>query len=134
MLVVAAEAIFWLHAAVIAFNLFGLVVIPIGLWRAWPFVRVFWWRALHLVALLVVALQALLQRACFLTIWEDDLAARAGETPNQVPLIQGWVSKLVYWRLPLWVFAALYVGIFLYTVLLWYFVPPRWPRFGRSRR
>lgn len=131
MLAVAAAAIFWLHVAIIAFNLFGLVAIPLGAWRAWGFVRIFWWRALHLGALFIVALQAVLGRACFLTIWENELTTRAGEAASHTPLIQGWVSRLVYWPVPLWVFAVIYVAIGAYAVLLWCLVPPRWPRIGR---
>jgi hypothetical protein len=49
-----AEAIFWVHVLVIAFNVFGLVAIPLGAWSGWKFVRVFWWRVLHLGLLSVV--------------------------------------------------------------------------------
>jgi hypothetical protein len=122
----AAQAIFWVHIGIIAFNVFGLIVIPLGVWRGWAFVRVLWWRLLHLVALLIVALQAVLGRACFLTIWESDLAARAGETSSNLPLIQGWITRLVFWPLPIWAFAVFYVAIALYVIALWVIVPPRW--------
>ena len=36
-----AEAILWFHVVVIAFNVFGLVAIPLGAWSGWKFVRVF---------------------------------------------------------------------------------------------
>jgi hypothetical protein len=55
-----AEAILWFHVVVIAFYELGLVAIPLGAWSGWKFVRVFWWRALHLGLLGVVALQAVL--------------------------------------------------------------------------
>ena len=55
------------HVAIILFNVVGLVVIPLGAWRGWRFVRIFWWRALHLAILAIVAVQALLARDCFLT-------------------------------------------------------------------
>ena len=51
LLTAAAAAILWAHVAVIAFNVFGLIVIPLGTSRGWRFVRVIWWRALHLGAL-----------------------------------------------------------------------------------
>lgn len=127
MLLVAAQAIFWVHIGIITFNVFGLIVIPLGVWLGWAFVRVLWWRLLHLVALLIVALQAVLGRACFLTIWESDLAARAGETSSNLPLIQGWITRLVFWPLPIWAFAVFYVAIALYVIALWVIVPPRWP-------
>jgi hypothetical protein len=58
-----AEAILWFHGVVIAFNVFGLVAIPLEAWGGWKFVRVFWWRALHLGLLGIVALQAVPGRA-----------------------------------------------------------------------
>ena len=127
-LILAADAIFWLHMAVIAFNVLGLIVIPMGAWRGWGFVRIFWWRALHLAALVVVALQAVLGRACFLTLWEGELLARAGEAASSAPLIERWVSRLVFWPLPIWVFALLYVAVGLYALSLWWLVPVRLAR------
>jgi Protein of Unknown function (DUF2784) len=73
-----AEAILGLHVIVIAFSVFGLVAIPLGAWGGWRGVRVFWWRALPMSVLGIVALQAMLGRACFLTIWENDLLRLAG--------------------------------------------------------
>ena len=124
-LVLAAETVFWIHVAVIAFNVFGLVAVPVGACRAWTFVRVFWWRALHLAALVAVALQAVLGRACFLTIWESDLLARAGRNASTAPLLERAVHDVIYWALPLWVFALIYLAVFGYAVLLWVLVPPR---------
>ncbi len=133
LLTAAAAAILWAHVAVIAFNIFGLIVIPLGAWRAWGFVRVFWWRALHLGALALVALQAVLGQACFLTIWESDLLTRAGEAAaSNDPMIQKWISRIIFWPFPLWVFAVLYVGVCMYTLLLWRLVPPQLPWYQKS--
>ncbi len=119
-----ATAILLLHIVVIAFNIFGLIVIPLGAWRGWAFVRGFWWRAAHLAILAVVALQAVLDRVCFLTVWQSDLLRQAGETASSAPLIQRWVNRVIFWPLPLWVFAVLYVVVWLYVVALWRLVPP----------
>lgn len=108
------------HLAVIGFNLFGLVAIPLGAARGWSFVRVRWWRALHLASLAVVALQALSGRACFLTLWQDDLSGA-----GQGPLIMRFVNGLIYWPLPIWVFTAIYVAVLAYVLALWKLVPPR---------
>jgi hypothetical protein len=43
------------------------------------------------------------------------------------PMIASWVSRLIFWPLPLWFFAALYAGVWLYALLLWRFVPPVLP-------
>lgn len=117
----AATLILVLHFAIIVFNIAGCVLIPLGAWRRWRWVREFWWRLAHLASLAVVALQALLGRACFLTIWQADLA---GSTHVQ-PMIARWVNHLIYWPLPLWVFAAAYVAVFIYVLALWAWVRPR---------
>jgi len=119
-----ADAVFAVHLAVIAFNVFGLVAIPLGAWRGWRFVRIVWWRALHLGFLIVVAVQAVAGRACFLTLWWSDLLASAGQATQTEPLIQRWIVRLIYWPLPLWVFTALYVAVLVYAALLWWLVPP----------
>ncbi len=118
----AALSILLVHVAIIAFNVAGCIVIPLGAWRGWRWVREFWWRLAHLLTLAVVAGQALIGRACFLTIWQGDLA---GATHVQ-PLIARWVNHLIYWPLPLWVFATAYVVVFVYVVVLWFGVRPRW--------
>lgn len=112
-----------LHLAVIAFNVVGCVVIPLGAWLGWGWVREFWWRLAHLLSLAVVAVQAIIGRACFLTIWQDELAG----VSRAQPLIAGWINRMIYWPLPLWVFAVMYVVVFAYVVALWTLVRPRRP-------
>jgi hypothetical protein len=115
-----AAAVLIAHLAVIAFNLFGLVAIPLGGWLKWGFVRVAWWRWLHLASMAAVAIQALAGRACFLTVLEDALAG-AGTTDQ--PLIMGLVNRMIFWPLPLWAFAALYVLLLIYVIALLRLVP-----------
>ncbi len=120
----AATLILLVHLGIVVFNVFGLVAIPLGKWLDWEFVRGFWWRFAHMLSLAVVALQAVLGRACFLTIWESALRSDAG--PSDVPpMIATWINSVLYWSLPLWMFAAGYVGVLLYALMLWRWVPPR---------
>lgn len=120
----AAASVLALHLAIIAFNVAGCVLVPVGGWRRWRWVREFWWRLAHLLSLAMVALQALLGRACFLTMWQGDVSG----TSHVQPLIASWINRLIYWPLPLWVFAILYVAVFAYVIALWVFVTPRTPR------
>lgn len=119
-----AQAVLAVHLLVIAFNVFGLVAIPLGGWLGWGWVRVPWWRWLHLVSMVVVAVQAVAGQACFLTIWQARLSG-AGGAPE--PLIMGVVNRLIFWPLPLWVFAVLYVVLLVYVLALLKLVPPRPP-------
>ena len=120
---ILAELVLAVHVAVIGFNLFGLIAIPLGAWGGWGFVRAPLWRVLHLASLAVVALQAAAGRACFLTLWQDGLSGIHGRQP----LIMGWVNAMLFWPLPLWVFTGLYLAIFAYVLALLWIVPPRWP-------
>lgn len=116
-----AAAILSVHLAIIAFNVFGLVAIPIGGWRGWGFVREPVWRLAHVGCLALVAVQAVAGRACFLTLWQDEASGAATRTP----LIMGFVNRLLFWRLPIWAFAAAYVAIFAYALALLWIVPIR---------
>jgi hypothetical protein len=119
----AATLILALHFAIILFNVAGCVLIPLGAWRGWRWVRAFWWRLAHLVSLAVVALQALWGRASVQTKWQGH---QSGHRAPQ-PLIAGWINHLIYWPLPLWVFALAYVAVFAYVLALWAWVRPRRP-------
>jgi hypothetical protein len=86
-----SEALLAVHVTIILFNVFGLVAVPIGAICNWRFVHIRWWRVLHVMSLAAVAAQALAGRACFLTAWQDELAATA--TQAATPLIMrsiGW--------------------------------------------
>lgn len=117
----AGQLVLALHLVVIGFNVAGLVLIPLGARAGWRFVRIRWLRLLHLASLAVVALQATLGEACFLTIWQSDLTGGGREDP----LIMRFVNSLLYWPLPMWAFTALYVAVFAYVLALWRWVPPR---------
>jgi Protein of Unknown function (DUF2784) len=119
-----ASAVLYLHFAVVVFNVFWMVAIPIGAWRGWKFVRNFWWRAAHVAVLAVVALQTVVGALCFLTVWQNALIRAAGGRSEEMALIERIVTRAVFWPLPLWAFVVLYVAAFAYTVALWWLVPP----------
>jgi hypothetical protein len=116
-----AGLVLGVHLAAIGFNLFGLVAIPVGAWLGWAFVRGRAFRLTHLASMAVVALQAAAGRACFLTLWQDEL----GGLGQGQPLIMRWVNGLIYWPLPMWVFTAIYLAAFAYVVALLWLVPVR---------
>ena len=124
-----AGLILYVHLLIICFNLFGLVVIPLGGWMGWAFVHAPAWRILHLGSLGVTALQASFGQACFLTVWQ---AAASNGSPAAEPLIMRWVNSLIFWPLPEWVFVLIYLLTFAYVILLLWIVPLRWR--GRSRK
>lgn len=121
-----SQAILAAHLVVIVFNVAGLVAIPLGAGLGWRWVRVRWWRVLHIASWAVVALQATLGRACFLTLWQDELTG-----VSEPPLIMRVVNGLIYWPLPMWVFTAIYLTLFGLVIALWWLVRPA-ERAGRQ--
>lgn len=117
---ILGQLVLAVHLLVIAFNILGLVAIPLGARLGWGWVRIRWWRVLHLASWVVVAVQAVLGRACFLTIWQNDLTGGGAEAP----LIMRLVNGLIYWPLPMWAFTALYLALFALVLVLWRRVPP----------
>jgi hypothetical protein len=120
----AAAAVLYLHFAVVVFNVFWIVAIPLGAWRGWTFIRSFWWRSAHLIVLAVVALQAAVGALCLLTIWQGSLLRAAGSAAGEPSLLETIVTRLIFWPLPLWAFVVLYVMAVVYALAMWWLVPP----------
>lgn len=117
-----ADAVLVVHALVVLFIVGGFVLVWIGVWLRWQWVRNSLFRVVHLGAITVVSVLALIEVACPLTTLERWL--RHDEIGSQ-GFIDYWVGRLLYYDLPGWIFTAAYV-IFAFVVLLtWRLVPPR---------
>jgi hypothetical protein len=117
-----ADAVLVLHALVVFFIVGGLVAIWVGAALGWNWVRDRLFRVVHLLAIGVVSTLSLLGVACPLTELEDWL--RHGPAGTQ-GFIQRWVSRLLYYDAPAWVFTLLYVAFALVVLTTWRRVPPR---------
>ncbi|NKI34026.1 DUF2784 domain-containing protein [Wenzhouxiangella sp. XN79A] len=123
-----ADAILVVHALVVGFVVGGQVLILIGGWRDWTWVRSLAFRLAHLVTIAIVVLQAWLGRLCPLTIWEQDLRRAAGLATHEQSFIEAWISRYLYLDLPWWVFVAAYTAFGAVVVWSWWRFPP-----GRHR-
>ncbi|HEX5093341.1 MAG TPA: DUF2784 domain-containing protein [Burkholderiales bacterium] len=117
----AADLLLALHFAIVVFIAGGLVLTWIGAALGWRWVRNPWFRWLHLAAIGVVALEAVIGMTCPLTEWED--ALRGGGAAES--FVGRWVQRLLYYRAPEWVFTLLYLGWTAATLATLRFVPPR---------
>ena len=123
-----ADLILITHVLIVLFILVGFVLIWIGYFRNWNFVRNFYFRIAHLVAMGFVTVQTILGASCPLTIWENALRMKAGADPHyEETFIGHWLGKLLFFEISLEVFAILY-GLF-FVLVLWtfFFVKPRRP-------
>jgi hypothetical protein len=117
----AADLILVVHFAFVSFVVGGLAVTWIGAALRWEWVRNRWFRVAHLAAICFVAAEALLGVMCPLTVWEDALRGRGGETA----FVARWVHRVMFYDLPDWVFTAAYVLFALVVALTWWLVPPQ---------
>ncbi|HXZ06963.1 MAG TPA: DUF2784 domain-containing protein [Paraburkholderia sp.] len=126
-----ADAVLVAHSLLALFIVCGLVVIWLGAALRWTWVRNRSLRIAHLLAIALVSLLSLLGIACPLTLLEDWL--RNGSLEPQ-GFIQRWVSRLLYYDLPIWVFTLAYVIFALMVLLTWRFVPPDRAQRSTGRR
>jgi hypothetical protein len=121
----AADALLIVHAGVVLFVVTGQVLIMLGGWRGWDWIRRPMFRWIHLATIAVVVLQAWLGRLCPLTIWEQQLRELAGQRSHDQSFIGHWVGQWLYWDLPVWVFAVAYTAFGILVLASWRWWPPR---------
>jgi hypothetical protein len=121
-----ADCIVAIHVAYVSFVLAGQAAILIGAPLRWRWVRNRAFRVLHLVAIAVVAMEALLGIPCPLTVWESKLRRLAGQQAAEGTFIGRWLHDLLFFDLPPWVFTTAYVSFALLVLVTLIAVPPRW--------
>ena len=115
-----ADVVLLLHLAIVLFNTLGLVLVWVGAWLRWRWVRSFALRVTQLLLMAYIALQSVLGQICPLTLLEDALRGTADERG----FIARWAGVLLYWNAPPWVFALLYLGWFALMAGTWILVRP----------
>jgi hypothetical protein len=130
---VLADLILILHAAFVAFVVFGLLLIWIGRFRRWKFVRNFWFRMAHLAAIGVVTAQSVGGVVCPLTTLEDRLRLLgSGEERYQESFIEHRLQQVLFFDVGESFFALAYIVFLGAVVLCLWLVPPRWPVWSRK--
>ncbi len=119
-----ANAVLALHVGVVVFVVAGLVLAVSGNLRGWHWVNRLWFRALHLGAIACVAAQAWFGMTCPLTTLEMWLRAQAGASTHGSSFIGHWMSRLLYYDAPAWVFTVVYTGFAVLVAAVWWKYPP----------
>ena len=122
---ILADAVVVLHVAYVTFIIVGLVLILVGWWRNWQWVRNFWFRALHLTMIMVVVVEALLGIVCPLTTWEKGLRRLSGEATYTGSFLGRWAHEILFFELPPWIFTVIYCLFGALVLAVCWLVPPR---------
>ncbi len=124
-LFVPADAVLLVHVAFVAFVVLGQLYVMLGWALSWPSARNRLFRHLHLAAIGVVVLQAWLGLVCPLTLLELHLrGGDAGWSEGQ-SFIGYWLSRLLYYQAPAWVFTTVYTLFGLVVLSCYLGYPPR---------
>lgn len=119
-----ANTLLTLHVGIVMFVVGLLPLVIVGGVRGWAWVRSFGLRLTHVLLMVFIAGQAWLGQLCPLTVWEQDLRRIAGEVSYRESFIEHWLSRLLYWEAPWWVFVAAYTGFAVLVLLAWWWVKP----------
>lgn len=119
-----ADAMLALHVGVVLFVVGLLPLVLVGGALGWRWVRHRRLRLTHLGLIVFIAVQAWLGQLCPLTVWEQDLRRIAGEGAYSQSFIEHWLSRLLYWEAPWWVFVTAYTAFAVLVALAWWWVRP----------
>jgi hypothetical protein len=117
-----ADLVLVVHFAFVLFVVGGFALILAGAAFGWRWIRNRGFRYAHLAAIVFVAAEALVGVACPLTVWEYALRHASPDGPS---FVARWVSRLLYYDLPEWVFATAYVLFAIAVAVTLWLVPPR---------
>ncbi len=128
MYILLADILLVIHALIVAFVLFGFLLIIIGIIRQWAWIANFWFRGIHMVLISTIALKAGFGMLCPLTLWESHLRAASGGSGYPSSFIHYWIQKVIYYDYPPWVFAYIYSVFAVFVLITWIVKPPKLPR------
>ncbi len=144
-----ADLIVGVHVAYVSYVVLGQLLIWLGLALRWQWVRNPWFRWTHLIMIVIVGVEAVLNIECPLTNWESRFRVLAGQTvsgesfvgrllhnlifvswppwatctPNLSPLTA--LHNLIFVSWPPWVIESLHVAFALVVLGTFVFAPPR---------
>ena len=127
-----ADLVLALHVALVLFVIGGLVLIVVGNLRGWRWVNGLALRVAHLAAIGIVVAEAWLGVVCPLTALEMWLRLQGRGPTYAGSFIEHWLSRLLYYDAPPWVFTIAYSLFGLAVAATWWLFPPR--RHRRSDR
>ncbi|MDR7150150.1 polyferredoxin [Hydrogenophaga palleronii] len=119
-----ADTLLALHVAIVLFVVGLLPLVLAGGALGWRWVRHYGLRLSHLGLMIFIAAQTWLGQLCPLTVWEQALRRTAGQGSYGESFIEHWLSRLLYWDAPWWVFVAAYTGFALVVIMAWWWVKP----------
>jgi hypothetical protein len=124
---ILADLVVAFHLAYVSYVVLGQLLILIGVVLRWQWVRNPWFRWTHLVAIAIVAFEAMLSFSCPLTDLEEYLREMGGRPIEQGETFIGRLlhDVLIHYDVPQWVFTTCYISFALIVLATFCLAPPR---------
>jgi len=129
---VAADFVTVIHAGYVAVVVVGFAAILVGGAAGWHWVRNGYFRVVHLAMILLVCCEALIGTTCPLTIWENMLRAKGGQSGYSRDFVGYWLDSMIFYQAPPWVFTILYLTFGAVVIVTFWLVPMQWHGANRS--
>ena len=122
-----ADLMVAIHVGYVGYVVVGQLLIWLGwaLGRKW--VRNFWFRATHLLAIGVVVYEELMDIRCPLSVWEEYFREQAGQATTGETFLGRLLHSLIFYDFQPWVFTTIYLTTLSVVILTLILCPPRWP-------
>lgn len=122
---ILANAVLISHVGIVLFIVLGQLLVVIGAFKHWRWIRNLPFRALHLAAIVYVAMQTWFGLVCPLTTFEQWLRVQGGQGSYEGDFIGYWLAKLLFYQAEPWVFMVIYTAFALLVAAGWWWAPPR---------
>jgi hypothetical protein len=123
--IILADLIVILHLAFVSFVVLGMAAILVGLALHRRWARNFYFRAMHLLCILVVVVESLCGIVCPLTDWENRLRMAGGGEPQGDWFVIRWAQDLLFVELTPEEMRVWYVAFAAAVILTFVLAPPR---------
>ena len=121
-----ADLLVLFHFSYVSFAVGGELFILAGAFLKWGVVRNSAFRIAHLVAVVFVALESLVDVLCPLTEWEYNLRELAGQrVEREISFIGRLLRKIIFYDFPSWAFTLMYMGFGALVIFTFILIPPR---------
>ncbi len=121
---VAISTVYVIHLLYALAIVIGFILIIIGFFAGWRWIRNFIFRLIHLLMIGIVAVESMFNIECPLTWLEYKLMSLDHIRHSSMPFIAGMADKVLYYNFPIRLFNAIYIVFGLIVVITWFIIPP----------
>ena len=124
---VLADLVVAFHFAYVAFVLLGQLAIFVGFGLGWRWIRNFWFRIVHLIAIGIVGIEAILVIDCPLTVWEARLRELAGHPAEEGSFVGRLLHYVIFYDVDSSILEWIHIAVAVLVSATLVLIPPRWP-------